>query len=253
MMDHISVSQINLYLDCSLKYKFYYIDRIPKPFKPSGILFGKAIHSALEWLNKQRQIGNHVNLEKLFKIFETDWFAYKAEEKVLFKEGETEEKLILKGKELLSLYFHQQNEPVLMAELPFQIPLISQTGEVLEVPLYGVIDLIEKGDVITEFKTSQKTMDLFQVSNSLQLTAYSYAYEFLFQKRPKGLKIVNLVKSKNPKLEVIYTTREKKDYQRLFLLAKKVLEAIKARIFFPKPSFKCKECEYQEYCQKWEG
>ena len=113
--------------------------------------------------------------------------------------------------------------------------------------------MIEKGDVITEFKTSQKTMDLFQVSNSLQLTAYSYAYEFLFQKRPKGLKIVNLVKSKNPKLEVIYTTREKKDYQRLFLLAKKVLEAIKARIFFPKPSFKCKECEYQEYCQKWGG
>ena len=253
MMDHLSASQISLYLDCSLKYKFHYIDQIPKPFKPSGVFFGKVIHSALEWLNKERQMGNHVTLEKLFKIFETDWFAYKVEETILFKEGETEEKLILKGKELLSLYFHQQNEPVLVAEHPFQIPLISQTGEVLEVPLYGVIDLIEKGDVIVEFKTSQRIMDTFQILNSLQLTAYSYAYEFLFQKRPKGLKIVNLIKAKNPKIEVIQTTREKKDYQRLFLLAKKVLEAIKAQIFFPKPSFKCKECEYQEYCQKWEG
>ena len=53
-MDHLSSSQINLYLLCSLKYKFIYLDKLPKPFKSSGLMFGSAMHSALSWVHKEK-------------------------------------------------------------------------------------------------------------------------------------------------------------------------------------------------------
>ncbi len=74
MIEHLSNSQISLYSQCSLKYKFQYIDEIPKPFKPSGLALGSAVHSALSWLNKQRMNGDNVSLERLYKIFDADWY-----------------------------------------------------------------------------------------------------------------------------------------------------------------------------------
>ena len=59
-MDHLSCSQMNLYLQCPPKYKFLYIDGLPKPFKPSGLAFGGSIHAALAWLHKQRMNGNYL-------------------------------------------------------------------------------------------------------------------------------------------------------------------------------------------------
>ena len=73
MIDHLSATQINLYLECSLKYRFQYIDEFPKPFKSSGQAFGSATHSSLEWLHKEKIRGNHIALEKLYKIMEADW------------------------------------------------------------------------------------------------------------------------------------------------------------------------------------
>ena len=55
-MDHLSASQMNLYFQCSLKYKFQYLDKLPKPFKASGLVFGSAIHLAISWVHKN-QIG----------------------------------------------------------------------------------------------------------------------------------------------------------------------------------------------------
>jgi putative RecB family exonuclease len=82
---------------------------------------------------------------------------------------------------------------------------------------------------------------------------YSYAYEILYQKPPKLLKVVNFVKTKKPKIVVLETKRTKADYQRLFYLANQVLKGIKHQIFFPRPSFWCKDCEYEKYCKNWGG
>ena len=61
-MEYLSSSRINLYLNCSLKYKFNYVDKLPKPFKSSALVFGSAIHSAISWLHKQEMNGNGVTL-----------------------------------------------------------------------------------------------------------------------------------------------------------------------------------------------
>jgi len=63
-------------------------------------------------------------------------------------------------------------------------------------------------------------MDPESLNDYLQLTAYSYAYRVLFGKEPQTLKVINFVKARIPKMVVIETSREKKDYERLFYIAK---------------------------------
>lgn len=96
-------------------------------------------------------------------------------------------------------------------------------------------------------------MSLDTVLNSIQLTAYSYAYEVLYQKPPKALKVINFVKNKKPKINVLETGRGKSDYQRFFCLAKQILRGIKAQVFFPRIGFWCKDCEYEEVCMRLES
>ena len=253
-MDHLSKSQISLYMECSLKYKFQYVDKLPRPFKSSGLVFGSVIHSSIEWLHKEKMRGNGVSLEKLFKILKADWYSQKLDTDIFYKNGETEDLLLLKGKEILNLYYSDPIKKPVAAEYPFEVPVISQeNGERLDIPLKGIIDLIEADDGIVEFKTAAKAMDKQSIANNLQLTIYAYAHQTLFQKKPKTLKIVNFVKNKTPKMEVLETKREQKDFQRLFYLTKKVLKGIRSQIFFPKYSFLCKDCEYAVHCREWQG
>jgi len=255
MIEYLSPSQINLYIQCSLKYKYQYIDQIPKPFKPSGLAFGSAIHSAIEWFHKERMKKREVSLEKLLKIFETDWFSQKVDTEIQYKDGEDEMKLLLTGKEMLGIYFRSPLDEIKGAEVPFHVPLLNpSTGEELGIPLEGIIDLIEKDDVVVEFKTSSRSMDPESLNDFLQLTAYSYAYRVLFGKEPQMLKVINFVKARTPKMVVIETSREKRDYERLFYIAREVVKGINSDyFFFPRQTFMCKDCEYGDLCKEWQG
>jgi len=253
-MDHLSCSQINLYLQCPLKYKFLYLDNLPKPFRPSGLAFGGSIHAALAWLHKQRMNGNDVSVDKLYKIFDADWYAQKLDTDIHYKDGETETRLTILAKELLSLYFVRPHRKLLGAEVPFVLPLVNlSTGERLDVNLEGYIDLIEEGDAITEFKTSNQAMNLTDLDDHLQLTAYSYAYQMLYRKSPKLLKLVDFVKTKRPRIITLETDAKRLDYPRFFYLARQVLKGIRSKIFFPRSSFMCKDCEYARPCKDWQG
>ena len=102
-MDHLSKSQISLYMECSLKYRFQYVDELPRPFKSSGLAFGSCIHSTIEWLHKQKMRGNSISLERLYKILKADWPSLKADTTIFYKDGETEDLLLLKAKEILNI------------------------------------------------------------------------------------------------------------------------------------------------------
>jgi putative RecB family exonuclease len=102
-----------------------------------------------------------------------------------------------------------------------------------------------------EFKTSIKTMDLKDLN--LQLTAYSYAYEMLYQKRPKNLRVVNFLKLKKPKMLSLEVKPASIDHQRFFHLAREALKGIRSGVFFPRHSWWCDGCEYAEPCLKWQG
>jgi len=253
MIEHLSSSQMNLYLQCSLKYRFRYVDKIPVPFKPSGLAFGSAIHSTLSWFHKERKNGNKVTLDDFLRLFDTDWYSQRADAEIRYKSGEDEAKLTVIAKEILALYYHQEHNGVADSEIPFVVPLVNPSnGDSLGLNLEGFIDLIEKDDTIVEFKTSNQTYNQKNVDDNLQLTAYSYAYEMLYQKPPKRLEVVNFVKTKKPKMIILKTKRDISDYKRFFSLACQVLRGIHSQIFYPRPSFWCKDCEYGKHCKAWD-
>ncbi len=256
MITHLSSSQINLYLLCGKKYQFQYIDKIPKTFKSSSLAFGSVLHSALSWYHEEKLKSNgngkDIPLDMILKIFEADWYSQTVEADIRYKEGEQELKLVMLGKEMLEMYLQYPQGKVKGAEVPFTVPLYGlNTRSSSGIGLEGFFDLIEEEDAIVEFKTSAQNMNSEDVDNHLQLTAYSYAYEQLYGRLPKTLKIINFVKTKKPKLNVFETQRTKEDHKWFLNLTRDVFKSICNESFLPRPGFMCKECEYQALCPMW--
>lgn len=198
--------------------------------------------------------GSGITLQRFWKILEADWYAQRLDTEIFYKAGEAEAALASLGREFLRLYFTSPEKQVKASEIPFVVPLRNiVTGEHLSVNLEGFIDLIAGDDTIVEFKTSAQTMNARDANTHLQLTAYSYAYEMLYQRPAKALKIVDFVKSRRPKMVVLETTRTRSDHQRFFCLAGQVLNAIQSRIFFPRTGYWCRDCEYARPCKTWKG
>lgn len=253
-MDHLSSSQINVYMLCGLKYKFQYIDNLPKLFKSSALIFGSAFHSALSWLYKEELAGREVSVEILYKIFDADWYSQKTDNTILYKEGETELGLMNLGKEFLGLYFQKPHKKIIGSEIPFSIPLVNpKSGEALPVNFEGFFDLIEEDSTVVDFKTSAHTMSQDDVDRHLQLTAYGYAFQILHGKPANGFQIINFVKGRKPKIVKLETSRDKSDFEGFFYLAKEVLKGIQSSVFYPHPGYWCKDCEYAFLCPLFEG
>jgi putative RecB family exonuclease len=196
--------------------------------------------------------GGDVPLEKLYQIFDSDWYSQNVDTEIRFKDRENKNALSLMAREMLALYFHQPHRGVKGSEIPFVVPLVNPaSGKRLEVNLEGFIDLIEEDDAIVEFKTSVQTARQSDIDKNVQLTIYSYAYEMLTQRSPRTIKLVNFVKTRKPKMVVYETKRNHADYQRLFSLASQVFTGIRLRVYFPRTGFWCKDCEYAEQCQTW--
>ncbi len=253
MRDHISVSQINLYLMCPLKYRYQYIDELPRPFKAAELALGSAIHSVIEWWHKEQQQGFIHEWQDVAAIFAADMNAQAVDE-IRFKNGGDLESIIDKGKELLAVYVKEYKGGAPKAvEQSFRVPLVDlETGERLELPMDGYFDLLEEGDVVVELKTAAKVYDLTTLTQHLQLTAYAYAFSWL-RKREPSLRMDILTKTKKPQLHSFVVFRDQNDKVRFFHLAKRVIEGIKARQFYPNAGWQCPNCEYFENCQKWRG
>src|ERR1700741_2247541 len=100
----LSISQVQTYLACPLKYRFQYVEKIPKSFRPAALAFGSSVHVAVEWFQRERLAGRRTDLTEMLQIFEADWLAQTAEP-LMFSDREDFQALLQKGREMLRLYF----------------------------------------------------------------------------------------------------------------------------------------------------
>jgi putative RecB family exonuclease len=248
-----SISQIQTYLGCPLKYRFQYIDQIPRPWRPVALVFGSSVHAAVEWFHKERQSGAKPNIEDVLKIFDADWFAQTLEP-VVFTGAETKDEFQAKGRAMLQLYVEAEHaaEPVAVEEW-FELDLADpETGEDLSVRLRGIIDLIEKHDTVVELKTAARALPQGDLERHLQLSTYALVYLLQHQVVPK-LRVDMLLKTKTPKLERFTTSRTTADLAWTARLIERTARAIESGHFYPNPSWRCTECEYFAHCQSWRG
>jgi CRISPR/Cas system-associated exonuclease Cas4 (RecB family) len=136
-------------------------------------------------------------------------------------------------------------------EQPFELDLADpETGELLDVRLRGVVDLVEEGETLVDLKTAARTLEQGGLERHLQLSTYALAFFLLHGSIPR-LRLDMLLKTAKPRLERHETRRTVEDLGWTARLIQQVALAIQTEHFYPNPSWRCGECEYFAHCQRW--
>ena len=71
--DHLSYSQINMYLNCSLQYRLKYIDKLPPEFNSAALAFGSAIHESVAAFHQSRLEGDQLRSDQMLDVYRDEW------------------------------------------------------------------------------------------------------------------------------------------------------------------------------------
>jgi putative RecB family exonuclease len=265
---HISHNQIFTYLNCSLKYRFQYIEARPPERISISLPFGSAIHSAIEmYYRTLKNQGRNEPLEALCDRFETclDLEFEHIEVPVIFKKDLPDHKgAVAMGNAMLKVFHEavplmlESIQEIVGVELPLSAKLYTEDGQPTEFKLAGILDLIireKSGEiVVVDNKTAAKPMAQSTADDSGQMTAYSYllaANKYVFPTSPVKCRFDILRKLQTPKMEQVQTIRTAQDRKRFAKLANRVLAAIETGIAYPQPSWMCADCGYTDACKAW--
>ena len=235
---NLSHYQVDDYLTCPLKYKYVHILRLP--FFHHTIVYGKAVHAAVE--TYYRHVINHipVQFDDLKKSYTEAW------RNIGFLSREHEERRFSAGLDALSNFFeHEQKAGIVpcSVEEPFRFMLRN-------IRMAGRWDRIDdrNGEIaIVDFKTSevylQDAADK-RTKDSLQLAIYSLAYEQTHGKLPDRLELhflqTGLIGSATPTARTLEKFTKK---------IEQAADGIRKREYSAKPGYQtCKFCAYVSIC-----
>lgn len=260
---HISHSQLFTYLNCSLKYKYQYVEARPAERISIALPFGKAVHCAIEHYYKSLKDGTAIQLGTLETILAES--IHKSTETgrtpLLFKKETPDiNSAIAMGKKMLKAFYEGTvigDYEVVDVELALSAPLYDIEGNSLDMLLVGFIDLLLKdkqGNIlVVDQKTAKQKKTQAAVDADLQMTAYSYllaANKFVFPRAEVQCRFDVLRKLKTPKLELYHTTRGPEQRKKFSKLATAVLAGIDNRVFIPCKSWLCSDCQFADACHK---
>lgn len=243
---YLNAHKIDDYLTCP--YKYYYASELKLPIaKTPAIMYGNAIHKAVEYYLNSILEAKNTTLDKLLEIFEknfsSDGFKSLAEEKQRKKEG------------IAALrYFYKNNSyknvDIDAIEKPFRFQFSKN------VIINGRYDLIiSKGNEseIGDFKTStietQKQADS-RIKYSRQMKLYAYSFNKELGRLPQKLFLDFIGNDFHSQFKPTKRTLESIDRD-----IEKVKSGIINQNFKAKPSkFNCHYCAYKTICPyKYKG
>jgi putative RecB family exonuclease len=262
---HISHSQILTYLNCSLKYRFMYVEARPPERVSVALLWGTAIHGAVErYYRTFKDKGEKEPLGLLQDLFaeRINYELDRLDIPVIFKkEAPDREAVLAMGRSMLAV-FHASVDltgyEVLEVERPLSARLYTDQGEPTGIKLVGVLDLVlrdQAGQVIAvDIKTAAKAYTQESVDSDAQLTCYSWllaSNRYVPLTADVECRFEVIRKTRTPKLEHYRTVRTAAQRRRFAKVAAAVLAGIDARLFMPQPSWMCGDCQFAEACRLW--
>jgi putative RecB family exonuclease len=243
---HLSVSQVTCYLGCPRKFRFRYVEHRPVEHRSADLALGSAVHGAIEWFTRVRGTGTTPELDRVLRAFRVEWHALLAGDEYAFDEGDTDESLGALGATLVELYVTRfLQETAGRPEERFEVALPLPGGAGTTVPLVGLFDEVDE-ERVTEIKTTARKSPLD--TWSLQLGTYAFAFHERYGRFPR-LRVVQLVKTKVPKIEVEEMTVSARDVAWTLEVLGEARIAMAAGAFPPNPSWMCGRCEYRKACR----
>lgn len=250
-MEAIRVSSLNSFLDCSAKFNFQYIERIPAPGR-IALAFGTSIHAALK-RNYAEKIFSKKDLspEEVISEFSDN---YDTEVSTIEKFEDDEPLHFVKdaGVELLTKY-QKEIAPRIQPQIVEQKIALNFDG--MPYSLIGTIDLIDEDSVLIDHKTSRKVFKQVSTSHVRQLSGYEFLAESI-KLNIKSARIDMLTaksKDTNTGIRHIPIVTDRKEFVNTFIV---VSNGIKKGVFYPnRNSFLCnkKYCSFWNECEKKYG
>lgn len=168
---YISITQINTYLSCPMKWKYRYIDGIVGTY--GGIVaFGIATHHALQHNYTQKIYSREDRpVREVVDVFADELEKQDRTNKYDFSSLTVSENLDI-GQQVLGAYMEDKAKHV--------FPIKSEHSFSVELPgisrqFRGIIDLIDNDMTLIEFKTKKRAPSANEASRHfLQLSGYAY-------------------------------------------------------------------------------
>ena len=168
----VSHRQVDDYRTCPLKYQYVHLLRIPLR-QHHAIVYGSALHKAVEFYLRRRVAGNYTSLEDFLRAFDDAW----RNEGFLTREHEEQRKQA--GVDALTRFYHEeeasgQKPQGVEGEFLFALGPTRVRGR------FDRVDDTPEGVVIVDYKSSDvtepKTADK-RARESLQLKMYALAHQ----------------------------------------------------------------------------
>ncbi|MBI3934492.1 MAG: ATP-dependent helicase [Acidobacteria bacterium] len=232
----LSISQLETYLECPLKYHFRHHWQIPVP-APPPLLFGIIVHGAIkEVMAAVAQGSEGIPEEKIREILDRRWpqtgFPDKVQERKYHELGL--EQLVGAAKD-----FGNKGVVLLYQEKPFELRaagcrLVGRIDQIHRLP-GGVIELIE-------YKTGRPQTQK-EADRSRQITLYAQACRKEFRLEPSALILYNLANQ-----QAVQTNRSQQDYRELEHMIGETARRILSGSFPAQPGYHCKFCSFRALC-----
>ena len=246
----VSASRLICWQTCRLKFYFRYVLQIKRPSSAAQYV-GSMVHLVLQawnlarWRNKPMQLAD-------FKTFLEEKWALKRHEINWYGEEKEDQETAWK---ILERYFAET--PIPPDEKPEAVEVSVEADlKAKGLPnVIGIIDLVRKGGVIVDFKTTGQTPNAERSThlNETQLSCYGVLYRETTGQHEQGFELHQLVKLKKPKLVVsALPTMTVSQEHRLYRIMESYLDGLDRQDWIPSPNpMTCACCEYFTECRAW--
>lgn len=256
MRDHLSYSQISMYLTCGMSYYYRYCENIVSP-PGIALLKGSAVHKGIERNNLQKIVTRKDLKKKDIVDMSVAALDDRIKKEGLFLDDEEKtigkKQIIGKAKDSIVSIGGLYADEVAPTIMPTRVEHTVDIDIPDSLPVRAVMDCIDDQKNIHDYKVTGRSKNQGDVDNSLQLTFYAMAYKQEFGELPNGLSFDCLVETKVPKYQRLETKRDESIFLKMFRYVKAVEEGISKEVFLPaqEGSWKCSSlyCGYHSMCK----
>ena len=253
---YLSWSAISTYLRCPLKYEFHYLDQFPEEFVSSNLIFGSAIHSALEaYFNEHLASGRVLGVERLLEVYHEEWSRADLAA-VQFGKSEDLASLGSLAERMLQAFvasdLSRPTGSIIGIEEELQSSVIPGCPDLL-----ARLDLMVETDeavVVTDFKTARSRWSSGDVNAAEGQLVLYHELVRQFADKPIRLQFAVITKTKQPEVEIHTVAADPVRIERIRQLIRRVWAGIQSGVFYPVPNaMNCPSCGYRDRCAQWTG
>ncbi len=245
-MAYYTPSKLNEYLNCPLKYRFVYVDKLEKKTEGIEAFVGTCVHEALEkMLALEKDYGREPSYKAAERLYFEAWDRLYHPDVVIRRPDLTLEDYKRRGQIMLENYFRIDSEHDFGRVVDLERTLYFQVDGT---QFRGKIDRVQRdGDTvhIIDYKTGTRAKSQKEADDDIQLALYELGIRGAYpDARSVELHWFMLGQS-----EVVTSMSDEEARQRLVERVCSLAAEIESTTDFrPKESALCGWCDYQEEC-----